>query len=242
MSGLSLLLSHLLAAYAAVGEPVLGARMYERLTSAVGRDGEARVRFYRMSMVIEWSWVLAVGLILVLGGLPLSEVGLRWESPPAMVVGFVLAAGFGMLVPIVALWLKSRRSEGAGAGESVREMLEPVGALLPNTRRERRLFAALAVTAGICEEVLFRGFLLFYLQEIFPGFGIVGAVAVSSVVFGLCHLYQGVRGILGTGTFGTGMAILYVASGSLIVPIVLHALLDLRVLLLHRPAAGEDGA
>ncbi len=244
MSALSLLLSHLLAAYAAVGEPVLGARMYRGLERAVARDGGARVRFYRLSMVIEWSWVLTVGLILLSGGLPLSEVGLRWESPPAMVVGFVVAVGFGMLIPIAVPWLKSRRSGGAGAGDSsaVREMLEPVGALLPNTRKERRLFAALAVTAGICEEILFRGFLLFYLQEVFPGFGVVGAVVVSSMVFGLCHLYQGVRGILGTGAFGAGMAILYVASGSLIVPIVLHALLDLRVLLLHRPTAGEDGA
>jgi len=214
--------------------------MYEGLTSAVARDRGARLRFYRLSMVIEWSWVLAVGLILVLGGLPLSEVGLRWESPPAMVVGFVVAVGFGMLVPMVVVWLRSRRSGGAGAGEPFREILEPVGALLPRTRKERRLFAALAVTAGICEEILFRGFLLFYLQEIFPGFGVVGAVVVSSVVFGLCHFYQGVRGVLGTGAFGAGMAILYMASGSLIVPIILHALLDLRVLLLHRPTAGEE--
>ncbi len=242
MSGLSLLLSHLLAAYTALGEPVLGARMYKGLTSAVARDDGARARFYRLSMVIEWSWVLVVGLILLSGGLPWSEVGLRWESPPAMIVGFIVAVGFGMLIPIAVPWLKSRRSGGTGAGESVREMLEPVGALLPNTRKERRLFAVLSVTAGICEEILFRGFLLFYLQEVFPGFGVVGAVAVSSMVFGLCHLYQGVRGILGTGAFGAGMAILYVASGSLIVPIVLHALLDLRVLLLHRPTAGEDGA
>lgn len=242
MSGLSLLLSHLLAAYAALGEPVLGARMYKRLTSAVARDGGARARFYRLSMVIEWSWVLVVGLILLTGGLPLSEVGLGWESPPPVVVGFVVAVGFGMLIPIVVLWLKSRRSRGPDTGEPFRETLEPVSALLPHTRKERWLFAALAVTAGVCEEVLFRGFLLFYLQEVFPGFGVVGAVVVSSVIFGLCHFYQGVRGVLGTGVFGAGMAILYVASGSLIVPIILHALLDLRVLLLHRPNAGEDTA
>ncbi len=55
MSGISLLLSHLLAAYAALGEPVLGARMYKGLTRAVARNGGARARFYRLSMVIEWS-------------------------------------------------------------------------------------------------------------------------------------------------------------------------------------------
>jgi membrane protease YdiL (CAAX protease family) len=121
-------------------------------------------------------------------------------------------------------------------------MLEPVGALLPRTEGERRLFAALAVTAGICEEVLFRGFLLFYLQEVFPGLEVAGAVAVSSIVFGLAHLYQGAVGTLMTGLFGAAMAILYVVSGSLVLPILLHALLDLRILLVYRPEEGDEGA
>lgn len=117
----------------------------------------------------------------------------------------------------------------------MRRMLEPVGALLPRTKGERRAFAALCVTAGICEEILFRGFLMFYLQEVFPGLGIAGAVVVSSAVFGLAHLYQGLAGVLTTGALGVGMAMLYAAGGSLVVPIVLHALLDLRILLIHRP-------
>lgn len=236
---LSLLLSHLLAAYAAFVEPLLGYRMYRGLQRTAAYDNEARGRFYRLSMIVEWSWVVAVALILLSGGLPLAAVGLRGESPPAVVVGFVAALGAGMLVPIIALRLKSLRPGQADAADPIRQMLESVGALLPRDRRERRLFAALAVTAGVCEEILFRGFLLFYLQEVFPGFGVVGAVVVSSAIFGLVHFYQGIKGVLATGVFGAGMAILYVASGSLIAPIILHALLDLRVLLLHRPASGE---
>jgi len=57
-------------------------------------------------------------------------------------------------------------------------------------------------------------------------------VAVSSIVFGMAHLYQGLKGVLGTGLFGLAMALLYAWSGSLLLPIILHALLDL---LIHRP-------
>lgn len=120
-------------------------------------------------------------------------------------------------------------------------MLEPVRALLPYGRKERQLFGALSVTAGICEEILFRGFLLFYLQEVF-GTALWVAVAVSSLIFGLCHIYQGVLAVLTTGAFGAAMAILYLFSGSLILPIIVHALLDLRVLLLYRPDRGRTRA
>lgn len=241
MSALSLLLSHLLAAYAALAEPVLGVRVYgdlERKARCGEREArEARARFYRLGLSVEWAWVLIVGLIVASGGPSLGELGLRWEAPPAEVLGFVAAVALGSLVPIAVLWLRSLRSGGPGVRESSRRMLEPVGALLPRTKGERRAFAALCVTAGICEEILFCGFLLFYLQEVFPGLGVAGAVVVSSTVFGLAHLYQGVAGVLTTGAFGAAMAVLYVGGGSLVLPIVLHALLDLRILLIHRPEA-----
>lgn len=234
MSALSLLLSHLLAAYAVLAEPVLGVRMYGNLQREAGHDDGARRRFYRLGLAVEWAWVLVVGLIVAFGGPSWGELGLRWEDPPAEVLGFVVAVILGGLVPVAAIWLRSLRPGAPGARESFERMLEPVGAMLPRTGRERRLFAALSVTAGVCEEILFRGFLLFYLQEVFPGVGVVGAVVLSSAVFGLAHLYQGVAGVLGTGLFGAGMAVLYFFSGSLVLPILLHALLDLRILLIHR--------
>lgn len=242
MSTFSLVLSHLLAAYAALVEPVLGVRLYRRLERAAGRSGEARVRFYRLGITVEWSWALVVFLIVVLGGPALAKLGLRWETPPAPVLGFVSAAILGSLVPLVVFWARSRRSGGPAVSESLRRMLEPVSALLPDTPQERRLFAALAVTAGICEELLFRGFLLFYLQEVFPGLPLWAAVVVSSAIFGIAHLYQGLGGVVGTSAFGAAMAVLYVVSGSLLIPIILHALLDLRILLLYRPRTEDSVA
>lgn len=238
MSTLSLLLSHLLAAYATFVEPVSGVRTYRNLERRAGRDPRARLRFYRMGLVVEWAWMVAVALIVVSGGPPLEELGLMLGAPPAEVVGFVVAVVLGGLAPLAVFWLRGRRSGGPGVRESFERMLEPVGVMLPHTGTERWLFAALSVTAGICEEILFRGFLLFYLQEVFPGVGLVGAVIFSSAIFGLAHLYQGIRGVLTTGLFGAGMAILYLYSGNLLLPIIVHALLDLRILLLYRPEAG----
>jgi membrane protease YdiL (CAAX protease family) len=54
-----------------------------------------------------------------------------------------------------------------------------------------------------------------------------GAVIVSSIFFGLGHSYQGVNGAVRTGLIGLAFAILYVGTGSIWIPIVVHALLDI---------------
>lgn len=57
---MSLLLAHLLAAYAVFVEPILGVRIYESLKRSVPENREALVRFYRRSITLEWSWVLVM--------------------------------------------------------------------------------------------------------------------------------------------------------------------------------------
>jgi membrane protease YdiL (CAAX protease family) len=53
------------------------------------------------------------------------------------------------------------------------------------------------------------------------------AVAITSVIFGLGHAYQGFSGIVKTGLVGLVLALLTVFSGSLFIAIVLHAVVDL---------------
>jgi membrane protease YdiL (CAAX protease family) len=79
------------------------------------------------------------------------------------------------------------------------------------------------VTAGICEEWLFRGYLLALLE---PTTGTAAAVGISAALFGLAHAYQGVGGILKTGVVGLVMGGLAWATGSIWAPILIHAAAD----------------
>ena len=54
------------------------------------------------------------------------------------------------------------------------------------------------------------------------------AVVVAALLFGMAHAYQGSRGVLQTGLVGLGLAVLYVLSGSLWLPMALHAFVDLN--------------
>ena len=54
------------------------------------------------------------------------------------------------------------------------------------------------------------------------------AIVISVVIFGAVHLYQGLRGIMLTGIIGAVMMVVYLATGSIFWPIVLHIIMDIR--------------
>ncbi|MDP2954843.1 MAG: CPBP family intramembrane metalloprotease [Longimicrobiales bacterium] len=95
--------------------------------------------------------------------------------------------------------------------------------LLPRTGRERAAFTGLSAAAGVGEELAYRGYVIPVLAGLLgPG----GAAALSSVVFGVLHAYQGPLGMARTAALGGLLAWGFLASGSLWPPIAAHALLD----------------
>lgn len=112
-----------------------------------------------------------------------------------------------------------------------------VRALLPRTRGELPYGAALGVNAGVVEELLFRLALPALI------FGIVddGLVAftAASLLFGVLHIYQGAAGVLVTTALGLVFTAVYVVTGSILWPILLHALIDLRSLVLIPVLLGD---
>jgi uncharacterized protein len=89
------------------------------------------------------------------------------------------------------------------------------------------------VIAGFGEETLFRGFLFERLGRLL-GRGAVAKTAIvigTSLFFGLAHgPEQGLAGIQQAVLVGLAYAGLYLASGNLVLPMVVHAVFDLTAL------------
>jgi uncharacterized protein len=225
----------LLAAYLVVGQPVVGAWSARRQHRDTAKD--ARVRRYRRTTRLEWALsVLALVLVLAAPGLDLGDLGFAW--PRASAYTLVGAVGFALSV-LLLVGLRRRVDQGAPVAATAE-----VGALLPRTAAERRSFGVLALTAGGCEELLYRGFLLAVVVAEAPGLGPWRLVLVSALAFAVAHTYQGVVGMLTAGVLGGGFAVLFLGTGSLLLPVLLHALIDLRLLVLsvrtprHRAGPG----
>ena len=159
------------------------------------------------------AWWIASGREFGALGLVPDYYGWRW-----------LAVAVGVGGSLFLLWQMVTVAGNPGDLAKMRAQMGELSALAPRNPAESRAFAMVSVTAGICEEIVYRGMLM---GALIPALGLWPAVALSSVIFGMGHVYQGMTGIIKTTLVGVFMALLTVFSGSLLVAIVLHAIIDL---------------
>lgn len=206
------------------------------------RPRQARVVEYGRSIGVQWLLVGAGAALRIRAGGSLAGLGLRLPE------GWRLWASSAFLLLFAALyaWQLVRLARRPRARARARQRLAAgrLAQLLPRTGAEFAWWAALAVTAGVCEEFLFRGYLLWGLA---PWVGWWGAAALGVPVFGLLHAYQGRAGVLATAYVGLVMTLLVAATQSLYSAMALHALVDLGSgtavwIVLREPAPCADQA
>jgi uncharacterized protein len=216
-------LSVVLAAWMVFVQPLAGRRRYRRLIERLPHDPSARLHHYRRGITFEWLGAALVGLLALLAH---SRLRSLWPPGDDSEVAAQIPALAVAVIAVTAVY----RFGGRAMRRALAVQLRPVAALLPRTPTERHWFALLAVTAGICEEVLYRGFGLAALRWATPDLGKTALILLSSAAFGLAHLYQGRLGVTLTGVLGAYFAWITIATGSLIPAVLLHVLLDLRIL------------
>ncbi len=192
---------------------------------------ELKIRAYVNTMIESWVAVAVVAGLLLTGRLAPVELGLAGVNPtgpPALV--YVVFAAMGLYSTVlvyqtIALRLCLLR------GQKVAIRIDPgLVRFLPFTPRERGVYIAVALTAGITEEILFRGFFPLMCNRLVPGLSWVAVLTASSVFFGFVHLYLGWRHVFITTLVGFAYGFGVVVSGSLWPIILLHFLQDLSAI------------
>jgi len=204
---------------------------YEIPRLKASTEPRKKVRFYRKIVIV--SWICAVVATLTIGVVNVSTIHriageLPWLESGSR--GLIVLEGFtaGMMIVIFVPAILALRSEKirAKAGRAAKKL----AFLLPSAPDERRWWWVVCITAGICEEVIYRGFLLHYFHVLPFHLSLTWALIASSLIFGIAHLYQGVAGSLQTVAIGFVLGAMFLATGNLLLPVVIHAILDLRVL------------
>jgi uncharacterized protein len=170
------------------------------------------------------AWQFVPLLLEKVGEWPFIRAYKSWfANADGLAIGLVIGVAVGIVALTVVAAIAARREKQVPA-------VGDIQAMLPRNRQELFITGVMSINAGIVEEVLLRLALPALL------FGATGsaafAVIASIVFFGLLHVYQGPWGILGTTFVGAVMMGLYLVTGSIFVPIVVHALIDLRSLVL----------
>lgn len=181
-----------------------------------------RPRLWARAIATQWLLVLAVIAWWLITRRPFAWLYLV----PSVSWGF---GGVMLGLGLMGIGLMAQRRAIATSPDMrarLRERLASVAAILPGRREEWPGFASLAITAGICEELLFRGFVTWWLLHYIPVFW--AAVLVQAVLFGLAHAYQGPRGVFMAGAMGLFLGGIVWVTGSLWAAMLLHALMDLH--------------
>lgn len=203
--------------------PIAGVFGFRRLMRRIasGRPVD-RLQVYRNTMLGHWG-LLLIGLVSwSAADRGWSQLGLHATGQPAWALA--LAAAF--VAAVIIILLQQLRSVDRADEETVSKLHDRLGnleAIVPRTRAELRRFYALSVTAGIVEEVLWRGFLIWYLSQ-YTSLGV--AALVSTLVFGIAHAYQGWRQVPSITAVGAAFAGLYLLTGTLWAAIALHIAID----------------
>ena len=175
-----------------------GAYMQHRPSTgpSVAAEHPAMASVYIFMIFLEWAlvyyvWVgvriqKRVGIFDLVGG--------RWKSWKDVVLDLVIAVPFWFVWEAAARWMQN----ALGPSQA-----KPIDALLPRGAMEITLWCLLSVSAGFCEELVFRG----YFQKQFQALtgSIVLAVLAQAIVFGIGHAYQGTKQVVVI----TGLGVLY---------------------------------
>ncbi|ADG89970.1 CPBP family intramembrane glutamic endopeptidase [Thermobispora bispora] len=226
----ALVLAAALVGYLTVITPLLGKHTYDRLARTRDRDPDALGRTYRLWITETWA-IAAVALITAhLAGLGPEQIGLSLGSDPA----YTAALLGGMVLAVAGVAVAQRR------GLRLPAPAPGASALLPRTAKERRQAIALSITAGVCEELIFRGVLIGLGAHVL-GLPLPVAAGLSLAVFVFGHLYQGWKSMLVVALLGLVLTFAYLRTGGLLLPIAMHILIDVRGLVLS-PADGPREA
>lgn len=203
----------------AVVVPWRGWARLQRLLALPSTTSRERIRLYLFSILTQWTITGLVAWRALARGLTPVEMGLRVQ-PMAELLIFALggAAAFA-----VVHWFNLRRV-GRSKNPTVERVRAIAQRIFPHSDREVAFFCGLAVTAGICEEFLYRGFVMGSLSH--GGFPAWLTLLVSSVLFGLAHTYQGRGGMIGTLLLGTVFGLVRILYDSLVPVVFWHAAID----------------
>jgi len=199
--------------------PWRGRMRLQKLLAAPQITTVERLALYASTIAFQWIVAGVAAWRAWARGFRGDDLGLILHGP----VRIAIAAIVGAAAWAALQWLNLRRM--GKSSSKAREFMQALAErILPQSRNELVPYLALAATAGLCEEFLYRGFAMAALAKL--GLPAWVVVLASSVLFGLAHLYQGRGGFVSTLVLGAVFGLARIAYDGLLPVMAWHFAID----------------
>lgn len=239
MTGAAVALTAALAVLALTFAPRRAAANVAALRRDLDTDPNARERFYVRALLSIPLVVAIYAVVVWVGGESWRDAGLSWDRDAtrlAVPVSVAALLGALVVVAIVATVLGKVRPGVVERASDATKLLAPV------SPRERRLWPLVSLSAGVTEELLYRGLFVLHLHALVPSLRPGLLAVLAAVAFGLAHRYQGPFGVVSSGVLGLAFGIVAIVVGNVLVVVALHTLWDVVAGFVKREDAADPAA
>lgn len=193
-----------------------------RAELASGKPG-ARVKRYTQTILLLWVISIPILVIWAAAGRDWGALGFQLQT------GMMATIGWGLAALIAAFFVSQYAmvSRSDSARRQLRDGMaqnKNLSNFMPHSEAEYRVFELMGITAGIAEEIVFRGFLIWAFSTVLP---IWAAAGLALAVFTALHMYQGASQLPVIFIIGALVTLVYLLTGSLWPAIALHIFIDM---------------
>lgn len=180
----------------------------------------ARVSDYLQTIVAFSAFAVWLLIMWASGGREWSDLGISAGEIGPQLIAFAIA------LAALALFILPIRSvaKDPARHDEIKGQMGEFSLLMPRSPREVKWFTGVSINAGVTEELIFRGYLIWYLEHFVS---LYWAAAIALALFALAHLYQGLKQLPGIVLVSLVPLALYLYTGSLLVPILFHMTVDM---------------
>ncbi|KAJ8646602.1 hypothetical protein MRB53_008350 [Persea americana] len=214
-----------------VGSTEVSQRYHDSLQPHLQNTSEVATRLF-VDQLLKTAVKLLVLYVFISPYQPFPDdvFSFRWSKPFNLQHGWILWGGGGLIIASGAVFVVKSLVSSSSAGQmqnqadSLVRLLPLIGASDTSTIC---LLGILGLLAPLCEETIYRGFLMISLTKWLP---VPLSVVVSSAVFTLAHQSPGKSTEIFI--FGTILGLVYAQTRNLLAPIAMHACWNLGVIVL----------
>ena len=185
-------------------------------------DTAQKIQVYYSNSLLQWIGVITIGTLWYFKDRSYIDLGLG--SPQMTTIAWGLILSFIIWYILDTWWELRNESIIAATKKKWRNNIP----FLPENWQELRHFFFVAFTAGVCEEIIFRGFCIQYFLALNQDnlLGMWLAILIPAFLFSVGHVYQGYSAVLKTLLMAILLGWVFILTQSLWIPILLHFLVD----------------